>query len=746
MKIPGYQIEREIGHGGMATVYQAVQTSLERAVALKVMAPALAADATFSERFQKEAKTAASLTHPNILAIHDIGAVGPFNYIAMELVSGGDLKQHINNGISINRSLEAMKQVAAALDHAHRQGFVHRDIKPENILFRGDGTAVLTDFGIAKSLDATTQMTATGLSIGTPRYMSPEQAQGKSGLDSRSDLYSLGVVLFESLTGKVPFDAETPVGIALQHVQAAIPELPAQQSKYQPLIDRLMAKNPVDRYTTGSELIEDIERIEAGKKLSRIAAPKRRRFGVNIFGIKRLTPALALTLIAGAGIYLFSRQPTEPTVPAPPAADEMQRFSVPAASDTAITTTAKTETPRDRVPSPQAKQVPARQPQRAEAPAAHHQQERIQQMLTAAERDLAAMRLASPKGGNAAEKYRRVLDLAPDNTAARKGLDRVVGKYVKLCDEAVSVLSFDKAEAYLDRAAQFNLKSKEIAAARKRIETARRKYAGKAQPARQSTLWSRATSMPPAGPRHGDRHTNRLGMNFVFVGPGRFMMGSPLSEPGRNSKETQHPVVLSKGFWLQTTEVTQAQWALVMGDNPSHFKGIALPVESVSWQDVQQFIKKLNRKEGRTFAVRLPTEAEWEYAARAGTSTPFAFGRCLTTRQANFIGKSPLAGCKKSKSIKQTNAAGALAANPWGFYDMHGNVHEWCRDWLGAYPPKGITDPTGPQRGRYRIIRGGSWRQGAAACRSAARNRYSPTRRSSSLGFRLAADGPLLKN
>jgi serine/threonine-protein kinase PpkA len=294
MKIPGYQIEGEIGHGGMATVYQAVQTSLERTVALKVMAPALAADTTFGERFQKEAKTVASLTHPNILAIHDIGAVGPYNYIAMEYVSGGDLKECIRKGLTPEQALEVVRQVADALEHAHKQGIVHRDIKPENILFREDGTVVLTDFGIAKSVDATTQMTATGMSIGTPRYMSPEQAQGKSGLDGRSDLYSLGVVLFEALTGKAPFDAETPVGIALKHVQAEIPKLPAQLAKYQPLIDRLMAKTPTDRYNTGSQLIADITRVQSGKKLPRPADARQRKEKPKPGGLKWVALALVL--------------------------------------------------------------------------------------------------------------------------------------------------------------------------------------------------------------------------------------------------------------------------------------------------------------------------------------------------------------------------------------------------------------------------------------------------------------------
>lgn len=738
MKIPGYQIQREIGHGGMATVYQAVQTSLERAVALKVMAPALATDTTFGKRFQKEAKTVASLTHPNILAIHDIGAIGPYNYIAMELVSGGDLKQHIHKGISTVRSLQVIKQVAAALDYAHRQGFVHRDIKPENILFRDDGTAVLTDFGIAKSVDSNTQMTVANMSIGTPRYMSPEQAQGKSGLDGRSDLYSLGVVLFESLTGKAPFDAETPVGIALKHVQAAIPKLPESLSKYQPLIDRLMAKNPADRYITGSELIDHIEMIQDGKKLPRLAASNRRTSETKVGGLTWL--ALALILIAVAGVYFANQKLMVAVAPAPTATDERQRFSVPAASDRKTTKTAEIEKPQDRIPVPPPKQITAPPPQKTEMPVTDQQQETIRKILAAAERDLAAMRLASPEGNNAAEKYRSVLALDPGNAAVQKGLNKLVGKYLMLCEEAISSLSFDKANGYLDNAAQFNLKSDQIAAARKRVVAARREHAGKIRPATLRSRQVRENPTPPTGPKHGDRYSNTIGMTFVFVGPGNFTMGSPKNEPGRSSNETRHQVMLSKGYWLQTTEVTQAQWVLVMSDNPSHFKGVNLPVESVSWQDVQQFIKKLNQKEGRNITVRLPTEAEWEYAARAGTSTPFAFGKCLTTKQANYIGRSPLAGCKKSKYLKKTVATGTLAANTWGFYDMHGNVHEWCQDWLGAYSPNGVTNPTGPENGRYKIIRGGSWRQAAAACRSASRNRYAPTRRSSSLGFRLAAD------
>lgn len=735
MKIPGYQIEGEIGHGGMATVYQAVQTSLERTVALKVMAPALAADATFGERFQKEAKTVARLTHPNILAIHDIGAVGPYNYIAMEYVSGGDLKECIRRGLPPDQALEVIRQVADALEHAHKQGVVHRDIKPENILFREDGTVVLTDFGIAKSVDATTQMTATGMSIGTPRYMSPEQAQGKAGLDGRSDLYSLGVVLFEALTGKAPFDAETPVGIALKHVQADIPKLPPALVKYQPLIDRLMAKTPSERYHTGSQLIADIVRVQSGKKPSRPAAGRHPEAKPKSGGLKWLALALVLAAIAAAGIYLAMRTPEREAAHVSADREDKQRFDVPRAA-------VPSPPPPAAAPSPQAAAAPPAEtpPSVTAAQKAAQKQTAIRQLLASAHNDLAALRLTSPQGNNAAEKYRRVLTLDADNTAAQQGLVRIVEKYVTLCDEAVSTLSFDRADEYLDSAAQFNLKSDQITAARRRVAAARDAHARKALIAQRPASAPPPKAEPTGRPNHGDRFSNTMGMTFVYIAPGSFTMGSPKNEAGRNRDETRHKVTLSKGYWLQTTEVTQAQWAALMDGNPSHFKGIDLPVEGVSWKDVQQFIQKLNQKQGPQFTVRLPSEAEWEYAARAGTTTAFAFGKCLSTTQANYIGSAPLKDCKKEGYLKKTAPTGSLVPNNWGFFDMHGNVHEWCQDWLAPYPRKDAIDPSGPAKGRYKVIRGGSWRKGAADCRSAARYRYGPKRRSSSVGFRLAGD------
>lgn len=244
----------------------------------------------------------------------------------------------------------------------------------------------------------------------------------------------------------------------------------------------------------------------------------------------------------------------------------------------------------------------------------------------------------------------------------------------------------------------------------------------------------------PAGghtdPSGGKKFTNRYGMSFVYIEPGTFTMGSPSNEPQRGSDEKQHQVTLTKGYYMQTTEVTQGQWKQVMGSNPSYFKncGDNCPVEQVSWDDAQAFIKKLNSRDGGGY--RLPSEAEWEYACRAGTSTPFSFGRCLSTDQANYDGNYPLTGCSKGKYRQTTTPAASFASNDWGLYDMHGNVYEWCQDWYGKYT-NDSTDPVGSSGGSSRVLRGGCWSISAEHCRSANRSYFSPDDRNGSIGFRL---------
>ncbi len=258
MQIPGYKIIDTLGEGGMARVYLAIQESFEREVALKVLDPHLSRDPSFGERFLHEARIVSRLVHPNIVTVYDVGVHRGNHFLSMEYVPGRDLK-HRRFELSLLECIEVVKGVARALDYAGRKGCVHRDVKPDNIMLHAeDGRAVLMDFGIARIADQASTMTQTGTTVGTPHYMSPEHARG-AAVDSRADLYSLGVVLFLLLTGHLPYDSDSAVSIGVMHISDSIPRLPEHLALFQPLIDRVLAKNPDDRFQTGNELVEALD-------------------------------------------------------------------------------------------------------------------------------------------------------------------------------------------------------------------------------------------------------------------------------------------------------------------------------------------------------------------------------------------------------------------------------------------------------------------------------------------------------
>jgi len=224
--------------------------------------------------------------------------------------------------------------------------------------------------------------------------------------------------------------------------------------------------------------------------------------------------------------------------------------------------------------------------------------------------------------------------------------------------------------------------------------------------------------------------TNTLGMTFVYIPAGRFLMGSPADEAGRSEDETQHKVVLTKGFLMAATPVTQAQWEAVTGKRPSYFQGDNLPVEQVSYDEAAEFCRKLGIKEGKRY--RLPTEAEWEYACRAGSTAPYNTGS-----DGSALGE---AGWYDANSGGQTHPVGQKKPNAWGLFDMHGNVWQWCSDWYGPYPDGELTDPRGAQTVRDRVLRGGSWRDPAERCRSARRRYSASDARYYSIGFRVVLE------
>ena len=268
VEIPGYGIQRVIGQGGMATVYLAVQQSLARDVALKVLLPQLAQDPVATERFLREARFAAQLHHPHVVAIHDVGIHEGVPYISMGYEPGGTLAGA--GKLEPEAALRVLRDIASALEYAHARGVVHRDVKPENILRRDDGHWVLSDFGIAHAASASTALTGEGATVGTPHYMSPEQLRGQP-VDGRSDLYSLGVVFYHALTGELPFHGTDGWAIGMQHLQAPVPRLPQDLARFQPLLDEMLAKDPAQRPQDASALITRINTLFSGRMLPSVS-------------------------------------------------------------------------------------------------------------------------------------------------------------------------------------------------------------------------------------------------------------------------------------------------------------------------------------------------------------------------------------------------------------------------------------------------------------------------------------------
>jgi formylglycine-generating enzyme required for sulfatase activity len=230
--------------------------------------------------------------------------------------------------------------------------------------------------------------------------------------------------------------------------------------------------------------------------------------------------------------------------------------------------------------------------------------------------------------------------------------------------------------------------------------------------------------------------TNSIGMKFVRIPAGEFTMGSPNTEKGRGDDEIRRKIIFSKALYLGVVPVTQEQWQTIMGDNPSYFKGEKnLPLEQISWRDCQTFCQKLSAKDKKLY--RLPTEAEWEYACRAGTTTPYHFGATLSTEQANYNGNFTYGPGKKGLYREKTTPVGSFPANAWGLYDMHGNVWQWCHDWHGGYSNQEFIDPRGPKAGKNRVLRGGSWGSHPIFCRSANRNFADPDARTEFYGVRV---------
>ena len=428
VEIPGYSVLRTLGVGGMSTVYLAVQQSLEREVALKVMAPALAANADFCQQFLKEGRITAKLAHPHLVTVHDIGSFRGTYYMASEYLPAGSLRDRLQQQLQIAEAIEIARDIAAGLHYAHEMGFVHRDVKPGNVLFRAAGAAVLADFGIAKAIKSISSATIAGNAIGTPDYMSPEQAQA-TPVDGRTDIYSLGGVLYEMLSGRKPYVANDPYAVALRHVTDPVPQLPEPIAWLQPLIDQTMAKDREQRFPNGEafiaacdELLREhpvemaVPRRALRRRRKTRPAPDNDAIEVASDSSQSTTPRWALPLVTAVLLIVtatlgwrwwHAAAPPDPTTPANVDVRQTQSPTIP--------------TPAN-IPEPAA----TPENERLETPALLA---RAGKYLDDGMKSGLGEKFGYPAGDNAIDLFREVLRREPGNAAATQGLTRIASFY-----------------------------------------------------------------------------------------------------------------------------------------------------------------------------------------------------------------------------------------------------------------------------------------------------------------------------
>ncbi|CAM2007560.1 Non-specific serine/threonine protein kinase [Acanthopleuribacter pedis] len=613
------KIQRKLGEGAMGLVYEAFDTTLNRKVAVKILPLNQNKDGKAVKRFQREAQMAGALQHPNIIAVFDIGFFEEVPYFTMALMEGGSLEERLEQGLDWVESCRIIRDLADAVDYANRKGVIHRDIKPANVMFDGQGTATLVDFGIARVVDQA-KLTATQAMLGTPYYVSPEQATGGT-IGPPSDLYSLGSLFFQMLTGRPVFQADNSLQVIFKHIKETPPrprsfrpELPAALDD---IVLKLLQKDPKKRYQSGGRLVRDLE----------AQFPE-------IFGHRDLTAEEHTKTWSGVDLE-GSDLETDPSV-YQEAMRSIDEAAIPETADTG-------ETPA---------------PRRAEA-----------------------------------TTKRRVL--APLLLVALLALLGIGWVFLKpWLGDAPTVepgTGSDGEETTETIVSQAEL---EQARWRKQVESALEELA------------------------------------WVEVQPGQFLMGSRAKL--EKDERTVHRVHLN-GFGIMQTEVTQALWQLVMREDPSCRRGTALPVEQVSWNEVQVFISKVNQV--LPYEVALPTEAQWEFAARAGYK-----GNMIT----GMFGRSP----KKEawyadNSDGRTHAVAGREPNAWGIHDMLGNVWEWCSDYYGEdyYEFSPERNPTGPAQGFERVVRGGSFQEPQGRTRFANRHHLPPDTKDCAVGFRLVRVG-----
>jgi formylglycine-generating enzyme required for sulfatase activity/serine/threonine protein kinase len=746
-----YRVISQLAAGGMGVTYRAWDLRAGCPVVIKMpKVPKDDIDGTkgqqLANRFVQEIKAMQALAHEHIVPITDSGDDAGVPYVAMRFLPGGSLADHRRKRKSGGfKPAPAgllhfwLMGIAEALDFIHSRGVVHRDVKPANVFFDGFRRGFLGDFGIAKVVDESAglakgeTLTGTQFAVGTPEYMAPELLIPRAKPDGRADQYALAISVYEMLAGKRPFTGES-AHIVVEHATLPVPPLDRKPLRLPAslavAVERALSKKPDERFEScgafARAALADVRPQPNEPGVVRLLCPSCRRIlkmPVSAAGRTGTCPRCKTDVEVAADLSALWE-----TAEAGVVAEEQQAASAtpfgfrPArGSSTAI---------------PNLLQGAA---ERAAGFGAEGDEGRPSSGLSFGQWALAVgialmVTLVSAGVGFGGASWW----WSSSHTQQLAALNAEVDQQRR--EHATAVAAAEQAQA--DAVAAVAAKSQAT------IEEAKHDLAGKlaaattARDAAEAELQQLGQQIASArverdrladelnelnGP---DEIANSIGMQLKLIPAGTFSMGSA---NGDSDEQPVHEVTISRPYYLGVTEVTNGQWQAVMRDVPSKWKNADLPVESVSWEDAATFCNRLSslpaeRRAGRVY--RLPTEAEWEYACRAGTTTAYSFGddKSLLGDFAWYPGNSG----------RQTHPVGQKRPNAWGLYDMHGNVWEWCSDLYGDYAAGAVRDPAGPATGSLRVLRGGSWSYSAGRCRSAFRGRGNPSNRDSRVGFRLA--------
>lgn len=744
---------------------------LKRKMALKLLLPELATRDEMVERFLREAQSAFSLHHQNIIRIYDVGREEGLCYFSMDYIRGRSLKDQIREKapLSENEIISISRQILSALAEAHAHKIVHRDIKPDNILINSEDRAIVTDFGIAKTIEAT-KLTVTGSFMGTVRYTSPEQIRAK-GVDLRSDLYSFGIVMYEMATGSTPFTGPDTTTILYQHAHEK-PEpprkrIPSISTNLNNLILKALNKKPENRFPSAQAMMEALDSIEEDKTLppSIVSRGKKKRtfawtasiviFAAgSIWGVRHLKPG--------------SPDPAIRSVPRQVAIPEENASARPHPEKNAASAVSKSKQDEHHAEAPD--KTPDREIPASSVRSMDEWLSEYEKLGESIKRD---REFYTPQSMHIKTLKTKRIETRKRLVQKAKEKIQALNREVLSCDRKIRKLEGELLPAHPEMV-QLKEKKKRLLSEKKTLYLRLLQSVDPVSFAEIHPLPSWAKTIISkrqlesalkldVSPAVEIPLSDAVRIKMIFIPPGRFIMHDPLEEDPREAP--MHQVQLS-GFYMGIHEVTQGQWKALTGDLPFQegwreelFDNPAYPMVHVTRDEILQYIEKVNalpvsREKGYRFA--LPTEAQWEYACRAGTPTHFYFGDEFETGLCNVANQARHAAPGTEERYKKYalnveairkmglendryHVVGSFPPNPFGLYDMAGNVKEWCLDLYDrkTYWDTPARDPLAPEDDFSPVSRGGSYSSPPSAARSGKRSHEPAGNRKLDQGFRL---------